>query len=262
MYADDIQFFDSDTPENSDFLITRIESTLATALKWFTQNRLKINPSKTEMVIFQSRRSPSIPNFSISFGTETIFPSRNVKVLGVFLDCHLSWHDHVSFVVRKCYSILIGLARTRRRIPKRTRKVLIEALVLPHIRYCLSVWGGCVAGERHRVQKAINFGARIVTGIGRRDHVTPALTELGWQTVENMIKSSDAYVLRRLFDSPHAPELLRSRVVPRAAVSVRQSRATAAGQLQLPRVRTEHARRSFLCRAIRSWNENLRKTSP
>ena len=46
------------------------------------------------------------------------------------------------------------------------KKILIEALVLPHIRYCLSVWGGCGVGERRRVQKAVNFAARIVTGSG------------------------------------------------------------------------------------------------
>ena len=55
----------------------------------------------------------------------------------------------------------------------------------------------------------------------------------------------DLSAMRRLIHSPHAPELLRSRVVPRAAVSARQSRAIAAGQLQLPRVRTELARHSF-----------------
>ena len=171
MYADHTQFFDFDSPKNTDELKTRVENTLSTALHWFTQNRLKINPNKTEMVIFQSKRIRDNPNFSISFDTETIYPSKSAKLLGVFLDCHLSWHDHISFVVRKCYSILVGLARTHRRIPKCTKKLLIDALVFPHIRYCLAVWGGGGVGERRRVQKAINFGARIVTGIGRRDHI-------------------------------------------------------------------------------------------
>ena len=103
------------------------------------------------------------------------------------------------------------------------KKLLIEALVFPHIRYCLAVWGGCGVGERRRVQKAINIGTRIVTGIGRRDHISPALAELGWPTVEEMVLNCDLSAMRRLIHSPHAPELLRSRVVPRAAASARQS---------------------------------------
>ena len=139
--------------------------------------------------------------------------------------------------MRDCYSIPIGLARTRSRTPKCRRKTLIKALLLPHIRYCLSVWGGFGAGERHRDQKAIHFGARIVTGFGRRDHVTPV--ELGWPTPEDMIASCNDDALRHLIDSPC-------------------SRTAAAGQLHLPRMRTELLRRSFLFRAARTWNTILR----
>ena len=50
MYADDAQFLDADFPSNLQALKARIERSLAVSLKWFTQNRLKINPTKTEMV--------------------------------------------------------------------------------------------------------------------------------------------------------------------------------------------------------------------
>ena len=254
MYADDTQFFDSGDPKNIHVLKTRIESTLSTAQDWFTRNRLKINPSKTEMVIFQSKRIRQNPDFSVRFGSDSVHPSHSAKVLGVVLDRHLSWHDHISLVVKKCYCILVCLARTHRRIPRCTKQLLIEALVFPHIRYCLSVFGGCGVGERKRVQKVINFAARIVTGIGRRDHVTPALAELGWLKVDDLIAESDVAAMRRILCAPTPPELLRSRIEYRSDVSVRQSRATVSEQLQLPRVRTELAKRSFLSRATRAWN--------
>ena len=241
--------------ENLSELKMCIVDTLSTLQNWFTRNRLKINPSKTEMVIFQSKRIKQSPDFCISFGADIIHQSHSIKVLGVVLDRHLSWHDHVSHLVQKCYCILIGLARTHRRIPRCTKQLLIEALVFPHIRYCLSVWGGCVAGERKRVQRVINFAARIVTGIGRRDHVTPALEQLGWLRVDDMITESDVAVMRRLLYSPHVPGLLSGRVPRRSEVSARQSRGSVSGQLELPRVRTELARRSFLSRAVRAWND-------
>ena len=40
IYADDVQFIDSDTVENLTTLKQRVETTLELALKWFTQNRL------------------------------------------------------------------------------------------------------------------------------------------------------------------------------------------------------------------------------
>ena len=56
MYADDTQFLDADCPSNFQALKCRIEHSLSVALKWFTQNRLKINPAKTEMVTLRSSR--------------------------------------------------------------------------------------------------------------------------------------------------------------------------------------------------------------
>ena len=55
MYADDVQLIDSEEPCNVELLQTRIESTLAIALAWFTQNSLKINPTKTEFLILKTR---------------------------------------------------------------------------------------------------------------------------------------------------------------------------------------------------------------
>ena len=60
---------------------------------------------------------------------------------------------------------------------------------------------------RQRVQKVLNFAARIVTGIGRRDHVTPALVELGWLKVDDLIAESDVAAMRRILRAPTPPEL-------------------------------------------------------
>ena len=57
MYANDTQFLDADYPTNIQALKSRIESSLSVALRWFTQNRLRINPAKTEIVLLRSRRT-------------------------------------------------------------------------------------------------------------------------------------------------------------------------------------------------------------
>ena len=143
-----------------------MEDTLAVARKWFVKSRLKLNPSKTEMLLIHSRRLQNI-SFSVSFDNNEIKPSNSVQILGVIFDSGLTWEPHVSAVVRRCYGILIGLARIRNRLPRETKRLLIEALVFPHVRYCLSVWGSCTATQRRRVQKALNFGARIVMDMKR-----------------------------------------------------------------------------------------------
>ena len=59
MFADDVQFLDSDTPQNLEMLKLRVEDRLDSALNWFTQNRLKVNPAKTELVVVKPVRKKS-----------------------------------------------------------------------------------------------------------------------------------------------------------------------------------------------------------
>ena len=131
----------------------------------------------------------------------------------------------------------------RNRVPRDTKRMIIEALVFPHIRYCISVWGSCSVSQKKRIQKAINFGARVVSGLNRREHISPVLNELGWKSVDDVVRVSDLAVIRHLLTADDAPEILRSKLVLRSDESSRRTRATDRGQLQLPRVRTEFARR-------------------
>ena len=204
--------------------------------------------------MIKSQRQKADTGITVQFGNDEIKPSDSVKVLGVIIDSHLTWEKHVSSIVQRCYCVLVGLARMRNRLPKCTRRLLIEALVFPHVRYCMTVWGSCTATQKKRVQKAINFGARIVTGLGRRDHVTPPLDELGWCKVDELITNSDIATMRRILGASNAAELLRDQVTSRADVSARRTRATEDGQLQLPRYDTTFAQRGFRFRAVKAWN--------
>ena len=107
MYVDDTQFLDADYPSNTQALKSRIEHSLSVALKWFTQNRLKINPAKTEMVTLRSSRQNVDENFAVYFGKDKILPTDRIKVLGVIIDSHLTWGDQISSVVRRCYCVLV-----------------------------------------------------------------------------------------------------------------------------------------------------------
>lgn len=257
LYADDVQFLDTERPENMNALKRRVEGTLAIALDWFNKNRLKINPNKTELIMIKSQRRTIQTDFSLLFGGQVIQPSAHVKILGIFVDSSLSWEKQVSHVTRRCYSILIGLSKLRHKIPKITKQLIIQALVFPHIQYCLTVWGSCNATQKHRIQKIINFAARIVTGFKRSQHITPALEALGWPRVDALIDSRDVAMLKRLMSSAEVPTGLAAMIQRRSEVSSRSTRGSQAGALQVPRVQTEAAKRSFNFRALTTWNKML-----
>ena len=156
--------------------------------------------------------------------------------------------------MQRCNRILIGLCKLRSKIPRELRVCLVEALVFLLIRYCACVWGGACATQKSRIQKIINFAARIVSNLKRRDHISSTLSELGWQSVDDLIMASDISLIDRILTGEEAPEAIKNMIVFRSQVSSRETRSSAAGALQLPQAQTELARRSFYCRAMRSWN--------
>ena len=179
MFADDVQFLDTGGPRDLETLQQRVETTLDTALKWFTQNRLKINPTKTELLVIRPPGQARTDDLTIRFGTTRMHPSPHATILGVTVDSGLSWEKQVSRVTRRCYSILIGLSKLRHKIPLDTKKLMVESLVFPHIHYCLTAWAGCNLTQRKIIQRVINYGARIVSGQLLREHISPTLQALG-----------------------------------------------------------------------------------
>ena len=176
-----------------------------------------------------------------------------MKILGVTIDQTLSWENQVSAVVSKCFGSLICLNRFRHHFTPAALQLIIQIHVLSHVTYCLPVWGGACKTQQARVQKAINFAARVITGKRKRDHISPAMRALKWPTFQEMVLERDLINVHRALHDSRTPAALRSLFVLRNQVSVRNTRAHDRC-LQLPRCRLEATRRSFVCRAVSGWN--------
>ena len=182
---------------------------------------IEINPSKTELVLLSTRQRRVSTDIHVQFGEVVIRPPSKAKILGFILDSNLKFENHISAIVQRCYATLSGLAKFARRLPQQVKKLIIEALVFPHIKYCASVWAGCNKTQRKRIQKVINQGARIVKCCRRHEHITPHLTELEWPRVDRLVTERDLVMMYRLLNSPHAPAHLRDLLQYREGVSVR-----------------------------------------
>ena len=138
--------------------------------------------------------------------------------------------------------------------PQKSLKLLIEANVFPHIRYCLSEWGGANKTQLYRIKKVINFAARVVSGMKRSDRISPALQSLGWHRGEQMIKARDQVKVHKALHVDGCPPALRGMFTARSKVSVRITRASTAGELHVARCRLDRTKRSFRQRAAMTWN--------
>ena len=102
----------------------------------------------------------------------------SAKFLGVFIDNKLSWVEHINYISRKVSKSIGIIIKARKSFDNDTLLNLYNALILPHISYCIQVWGtaASVHIERlHVLQKKI---VRMICGVHPRTHTLFQLLHL------------------------------------------------------------------------------------
>ena len=78
------------------------------------KNKLKINDSKTEFIIFRSPLlKQNLSDMSISLGDSQVSPSSKVRDLGIVFDQYLTFHDHISGICKSTHFHLRSIERIR-----------------------------------------------------------------------------------------------------------------------------------------------------
>ena len=128
-------------------------------------NKIQLNPNKTEMILITSKHSQkslSLP-FSVDLNGTSIHLSSTVRHLGVTLDQNLSFQRHFSRTCHICYLELHRINSICRYLSKDALKTLISAFVLSRIDCCNSILAGCPKQLIHKLQKVQNNTARLIS---------------------------------------------------------------------------------------------------
>ena len=191
-----------------------------------------------------------MPTVTLNVMGAAIPDSRVVKNLGVFMDNHLNFNSHVDHITSKCTGLLIGLIHAKHVIPRAALPTIVQALVNSVIRYCMSVYGICNNTQLHRIQKLLNFGARVISGRRKYDHIHDVLEELRWLNVPNLV-SYHRLCMVHTVAATGRPETIATTI---GTTAQHQYRTRAAGYHVLPRIRTEAGRRRLCYGAVRDYD--------
>ena len=145
MYADDTSI--SFAAKSVNDLNLTLNRELDSLRKWLQDNKLSQNFLKTQAMVIGSR--PNLkkistkivepPSFSI--GGSDVELVGNVNYLGVQIDRHLAWDEHVHFLRSKVSRAIRFLKYAKKLLPQDTLCKMYRGIVEPHLRYCCSVWG-------------------------------------------------------------------------------------------------------------------------
>ena len=178
-FADDLQLQMSAPPDRISELLHSMQSCISDVKAWATANMLKLNDSKTKLMLVTSNRGTSI-----TIGNAQIPFKNYVKNLGFTLDCHLTMNAHVSNIARSCYFELRRLSSIRRFLTSTATATLVSAFVLSRIDYCNSLLFGSTHDVTSHLQRMQNYAARVILRLPKSSSITIHLESLHWHPVK------------------------------------------------------------------------------
>ena len=138
LFADDTNiFFECG---DIDILESTVNFELRKLILWLNCNRLALNVSKTNFVIFSAINKP-LRNVTILLGKQAIAQKDHVKYLGVLIDSKLTFKNHIS-VINKKISRTIGLmSKPSYYLNQKTLTMIYYGLIYPYLTYGVTIWG-------------------------------------------------------------------------------------------------------------------------
>ena len=126
--------------------------------------RLKINDSKTELIVFRSPRAKQdLSGLSVSVGDSVIAQSSKVRNLGVIFDQFLNFDYYISGACRSTHFHLRNIGRIWHLLSYDTCAQLIHALISIRLDYCNLLLHNLPKSSIEQLQKIQNQAARILT---------------------------------------------------------------------------------------------------
>ena len=252
-YADDNQLYLSFTKSNTASAISSIQSGVLQIKEWMTQNKLKFNDSKTEVLYIHSKfdRSP-MPFNSINIGSCSVTPAKQARNIGVTFDDTFSFHQHVSSTCRSIYFFLRKIGHIRKYLTNESCSTIVHAIVSSKLDYGNSLLYGIPDTHLHLLQRAQNTAARIITRTKKFDHITPALKQLHWLPISSRIEFKILLLTYKALNGL-APQYLADLVHYRR--TCRNLRSNNKLLLEVPRWKlATYGRRCFSSAAPVLWN--------
>ena len=152
--------------------------------RWMSSNRLKPNPSKTELIWLHScRRNPGFIQNDIELFGNLIIPVRVVRNLGVILTENMTMLDQISSICQKCCYQFRQIRRVRKSLYAASKLLLVLASVHNRLDFCKCVIHSLPWSCLQLLQSVLNLAGRLIRGLGRFEYyITPVLIDLHWLT--------------------------------------------------------------------------------
>ena len=119
------------------------------------------------------------PEFSAMASSSHKSRTRHHRCLGVTIDEHLTWHEHVNSTVAKVSQRIGFVKHIWRQLTKQARRLFFTAVIQPCFDYCSVVTMTQVTSkDRAKILRLLHRGVRVIVHVDSLTPVEPLFQEL------------------------------------------------------------------------------------
>lgn len=196
LFADDTNIFCSDV--NILNLSRTVSKELDRLNIWFAVNKLSLNVSKTNFIIFGNRKFNENLRITINeFEIERVYVT---KFLGVLIDHKLNWKHHIENICTKISRNTSILYKASKVLSTNSLRSLYCTLILPYLNYCAENWGNTYPSNLNKIFLKQKKVIRIIYKASYYDHTNVLFKSLKLLKLEDLIKFKNAIFMFKVFN--------------------------------------------------------------
>ena len=169
VFADDTALIArSCSPNNA---INTLQSYITNSLeRWLVTWSIKINASKSAVIIFKPNYRELSHNFNLLIFNEPIPFCHSAKYLGVTLDAHMLFSEHIVDklkTVNKTFNALYPLLGRNSHLSTHNKLIVYNQVIAPAFLYACQVWGSAANSHIEKLQVFQNKALRCIVNAPR-----------------------------------------------------------------------------------------------
>ena len=204
---------------------------------WLKANKISLNSSKTELILFKSPNKKINYELKIKLNGTKIFPKSEVKYLGIIFDPHLNWSSQVDSLAVKLARAAGMLAKVRHYVSTETLRSIYFAIFSSLLHYGSLVFGQTRNSHTIRLEQIQNKAIRIINFADFCAPVSPLYHKSKILKFFDQVKLENSFFVHK-YHNNNLPITLRKLFHTVAETGV-STRGASQHKMSLPPARTQ-----------------------
>ena len=180
---------------------------LKSLFKWLCASKISLNVTKTEVVLFHHNNKNINHDIKLKLNGKHLEKSKSVKYLGVKLDQHLSFDEHLESLSSKLRSANGAISKIRHVTKGSVLKSVFNSLFSSHVNYANQTWGQSINMNNSRIFKLQKSAVRLLTFSDYFSSSQPLFLQLKLLKVSDEIKLQNVLLIHDTINEKSPPSI-------------------------------------------------------